>query len=545
MPTSKNVSGGVDLLHDPTLNKGTAFTEEERDKLALRGLLPPRIFTGEEQSKRILENFHNKTNDLEKYIYMVALQDRNETLFYRTVIDNVEEIMPIIYTPVVGKACQLFGHIWRRPRGLYLTINEKGNIADVLRNWPMKKVGIIVVTDGERILGLGDLGANGMGIPIGKLALYTVCAGVHPSLCLPITIDVGTNNEELLKDPLYIGLLRNRIRGDEYDELIDEFVWAVQDVFPGALIQFEDFSNFNAFRLLRKYQKKVCTFNDDIQGTASVTLAGIYSALRITDQKLTDQKILFQGAGEAGVGIANLIVSAMEAEGMSHDEAKRQCWLVDSKGLVVKSRENLQNHKLAYAHDHEFVPDLLSAVETLKPTILVGVSGQPQTFTQPIVEAVGEINEKPVIFALSNPTSKAECTAEQAYSWTNGRAIFASGSPFKPVTLDGKTYIPGQGNNAYVFPGVGLGAIECGTKHVTDEMFFAAAKALANEVTEDDLASGCIYPPLTQIRDVSAVIAAAVAEVAYERGLATVERPDNLLEYMKSRQYEPNYESYV
>ena len=545
MPTSKNVSGGVDLLHDPTLNKGTAFTEEERDKLALRGLLPPRIFTGEEQSKRILENFHNKTNDLEKYIYMVALQDRNETLFYRTVIDNVEEIMPIIYTPVVGKACQLFGHIWRRPRGLYLTINEKGNIADVLRNWPMKKVGIIVVTDGERILGLGDLGANGMGIPIGKLALYTVCAGVHPSLCLPITIDVGTNNEELLKDPLYIGLLRNRIRGDEYDELIDEFVWAVQDVFPGALIQFEDFSNFNAFRLLRKYQKKVCTFNDDIQGTASVTLAGIYSALRITNQKLTDQKILFQGAGEAGVGIANLIVSAMEAEGMSHDEAKRQCWLVDSKGLVVKSRENLQNHKLAYAHDHEFVPDLLSAVETLKPTILVGVSGQPQTFTQPIVEAVGEINEQPVIFALSNPTSKAECTAEQAYSWTNGRAIFASGSPFKPVTLDGNTYIPGQGNNAYVFPGVGLGAIECGTKHVTDEMFFAAAKALANEVTEDDLASGCIYPPLTQIRDVSAVIAAAVAEVAYERGLATVERPDNLLEYMKSRQYEPNYESYV
>ena len=545
MPTSKNVSGGVDLLHDPTLNKGTAFTEEERDKLALRGLLPPRIFTGEEQSKRILENFHNKTNDLEKYIYMVALQDRNETLFYRTVIDNVEEIMPIIYTPVVGKACQLFGHIWRRPRGLYLTINEKGNIADVLRNWPMKKVGIIVVTDGERILGLGDLGANGMGIPIGKLALYTVCAGVHPSLCLPITIDVGTNNEELLKDPLYIGLLRNRIRGDEYDELIDEFVWAVQDVFPGALIQFEDFSNFNAFRLLRKYQKKVCTFNDDIQGTASVTLAGIYSALRITNQKLTDQKILFQGAGEAGVGIANLIVSAMEAEGMSHDEAKRQCWLVDSKGLVVKSRENLQNHKLAYAHDHEFVSDLLSAVETLKPTILVGVSGQPQTFTQPIVEAVGEINEQPVIFALSNPTSKAECTAEQAYSWTNGRAIFASGSPFKPVTLDGKTYIPGQGNNAYVFPGVGLGAIECGTKHVTDEMFFAAAKALANEVTEDDLASGCIYPPLTQIRDVSAVIAAAVAEVAYERGLATVERPDNLLEYMKSRQYEPNYESYV
>lgn len=545
MATPKKVFNGVDLLHDPKLNKGTAFTEEERDKLALRGLLPPRIFTGEEQSKRILENFHNKTDDLEKYIYMVALQDRNETLFYRTVIDNIEEIMPIIYTPVVGKACQLFGHIWRRPRGLYLTLNDKGRIAEVLRNWPMKKVGIIVVTDGERILGLGDLGANGMGIPIGKLALYTACAGVHPSLCLPITIDVGTNNEELLNDPLYIGLLQTRLRGEVYDELIDEFIWAVQDVFPGALIQFEDFSNQNAFRLLRKYQDQVCTFNDDIQGTASVTLAGIYSAIRITGQKLTDQKILFQGAGEAGVGIANLIVSALEAEGMSHDEAKRKCWLVDSKGLVVKSRDNLQDHKLTYAHDHKIVSSLISAVETLKPTILIGVSGQPQTFTQPIVEAMKKINEQPVIFALSNPTSKAECTAEQAYSWTNGRAIFASGSPFDPVTLNGKTYVPGQGNNAYVFPGVGLGIIESGARHVTNEMFFAAAKALAKEVSEDDLAEGSVYPPLPQIRDVSAVIASVVAEVAYERGLATVERPDDLLDYMKSRQYQPDYESYV
>ncbi|HIA86502.1 MAG TPA: NAD-dependent malic enzyme [Candidatus Marinimicrobia bacterium] len=545
MATPKKAFNGVDLLHDPKLNKGTAFTEEERDKLALRGLLPPRIFTGEEQSKRILENFHNKTDDLEKYIYMVALQDRNETLFYRTVIDNIEEIMPIIYTPVVGKACQLFGHIWRRPRGLYLTLNDKGRIAEVLRNWPMKKVGIIVVTDGERILGLGDLGANGMGIPIGKLALYTACAGVHPSLCLPITIDVGTNNEELLNDPLYIGLLQTRLRGEVYDELIDEFIWAVQDVFPGALIQFEDFSNQNAFRLLRKYQDQVCTFNDDIQGTASVTLAGIYSAIRITGQKLTDQKILFQGAGEAGVGIANLIVSALEAEGMSHDEAKRKCWLVDSKGLVVKSRDNLQDHKLTYAHDHKIVSSLISAMETLKPTILIGVSGQPQTFTQPIVEAMGKINEQPVIFALSNPTSKAECTAEQAYSWTNGRAIFASGSPFDPVTLNGKTYVPGQGNNAYVFPGVGLGIIESGARHVTNEMFFAAAKALAKEVSEDDLAKGSVYPPLPQIRDVSAVIASVVAEVAYERGLATVERPDDLLDYMKSRQYQPDYESYV
>ncbi|MFQ6607119.1 MAG: NAD-dependent malic enzyme [Fidelibacterota bacterium] len=545
MSVRKNNLNGIDLLHDPTLNKGTAFTEEEREKLALRGLLPPRIFSQKEQEKRILENYHRKTDDLEKYIYLVALQDRNEALFYRTIIDNVEEMMPIIYTPVVGRACQIFGHIWRRPRGLYVTIKDKDRIAEVLRNWPVEKVGIIVVTDGERILGLGDLGANGMGIPIGKLSLYTACAGVNPSLCLPITIDVGTNNEELLTDPLYIGLLQNRVRGEEYDELIDEFIWAVQDVFPGALIQFEDFSNQNAFRLLQKYERQVCTFNDDIQGTAGVTLAGIFSALRITGQKLIEQKILFQGAGEAGIGIADLIVSAMVAEGLSHKEAQQQCWLVDSKGLVVKSRDNLQKHKLAYAHDHEFVPDLFSAVEKLKPTILLGVSGQPQTFTQSIVEAMGRINERPVIFALSNPTSKAECTAEQAYRWTNGRVIFASGSPFDPVTLNGRTYIPGQGNNAYVFPGVGLGVIECGARHVTEEMFFAAAKALANEVTEDDLASGCIYPPLTQIREVSAVIATAVAEVAYELGLATVERPEDVLAYMKSRQYQPDYESYV
>lgn len=545
MSVRKNNLNGIDLLHDPTLNKGTAFTEEEREKLALRGLLPPRIFSQKEQEKRILENYHRKTDDLEKYIYLVALQDRNEALFYRTIIDNVEEMMPIIYTPVVGRACQIFGHIWRRPRGLYVTIKDKDRIAEVLRNWPVEKVGIIVVTDGERILGLGDLGANGMGIPIGKLSLYTACAGVNPSLCLPITIDVGTNNEELLTDPLYIGLLQNRVRGEEYDELIDEFIWAVQDVFPGALIQFEDFSNQNAFRLLQKYERQVCTFNDDIQGTAGVTLAGIFSALRITGQKLIEQKILFQGAGEAGIGIADLIVSAMVAEGLSHKEAQQQCWLVDSKGLVVKSRDNLQEHKLAYAHDHEFVPDLFSAVEKLKPTILLGVSGQPQTFTQSIVEAMGRINERPVIFALSNPTSKAECTAEQAYRWTNGRVIFASGSPFDPVILNGRTYIPGQGNNAYVFPGVGLGVIECGARHVTEEMFFAAAKALANEVTEDDLASGCIYPPLTQIREVSAVIATAVAEVAYELGLATVERSEDVLAYMKSRQYQPDYESYV
>lgn len=541
----KPESSGIDILQDPMLNKGTAFSEEEREALGLRGLLPPRVFGIPDQEKRVLENYNRKTTDIEKYIYMMSLQDRNETLFYRVVIDNIDEMMPIIYTPTVGQGCQEYGHIWRRPRGLFITANDRGQMADILRNWPQKEVGIIVVTDGERILGLGDLGAHGMGIPVGKLSLYTACAGVHPSICLPITLDVGTNNEDFLRDPLYLGLLQHRPRGEEYDEFIDEFVMAALEVFPRTLIQFEDFSNLNAFRLLRKYRDKVCAFNDDIQGTAGVILAGLISALRITGGELTDQTILFFGAGEAGIGIGDLVVSTMVEQGLSREEAMRRCWFVDSKGLVVKSRDNLQEHKLPYAHDFEFLPDLLSALEVLQPTALMGVSGQPQTFTQSVVEAMARFNERPIVFALSNPTSKAECTAEQAYSWTEGRGIYASGSPFDPVTLEGKTYVPGQGNNAYVFPGVGLGVIACGARHVTDEMFFAAAKALANEVSEEDLAKGCVYPPLPKIRHVSAVIAVAVARVAYESGLATKPEPEDLLAYMKSQQYEPEYKSYI
>ena len=536
---------GIVILRDPTLNKGTAFTEEEQDALGLRGLLPPRTFPISEQEKRVLHNYNQKESDIEKFIFLLSLQDRNETLFHHVLLNHLQEMMPIVYTPVVGYACQQYGHIFRRPRGLFLSAKNRGRFADILGNWPEKEVGIIVVTDGERILGLGDLGANGMGIPVGKLTLYTACAGVHPSLCLPITIDVGTNNKQLLEDPLYIGITQGRPRGEEYDEIIDEFVMAVQEVFPDALIQFEDFSNLNAFRLLRKYRDKVCTFNDDIQGTSGVILAGILSALRITKSELGEQTILFLGAGEAGIGIGDLIASTMVEQGMSQQEAKRRCWFVDSKGLVVKSRENLREHKLPYAHDHEFLPDLLSAVEALKPTALIGVSGQPQTFTQPIVEAMAHINRDPIIFALSNPTSKAECTAEQAYRWTNGKAIFASGSPFDPVTLNGETYVPGQGNNAYVFPGVGLGVIACGARHVTDEMFYAAAKALANEVSEDDLEKGCVYPPLTRIREVSAAIAVAVADVAYRRRLATKPEPDDLLAYIESQQYQPEYESYT
>ncbi len=542
IPQTDDLPTGIDLLHDPLLNQGTAFSEKARDKLGLRGLLPPKVFTQAEQAERVLENFNRKPNDLERYILMNALHERNTNLFYRVVTENLDKMMPIIYTPTVGEACQEYGHIFRQPRGLFITANDKGKIASILANWPTDNVRAIVVTDGERILGLGDLGINGMGIPVGKLSLYTACAGIAPSTTLPITLDVGTNTERYINDPLYLGLKQPRLRGEEYDELIEEFITAVQDRYPHTLIQFEDFANINAFRLLEKYRNRVCTFNDDVQGTASVTMSGVYSALRLTGGQLKDQKILFLGAGEAGIGIGDLIVSGMMEEGLTLEEARANCWFVDSRGLVVKSRDNLAHHKLAYAHDHPQMTDLLSAVEALKPTALIGVSGQPNTFTKEIVERMAEYNEKPMIFALSNPTSMAECTAEEAYTWSDGRAIFASGSPFDPVEYKGKTLVPGQGNNAYIFPGVGLGVIAIKSKHVTDEMFMAAAKSLAEQVSEDDLAMGRIYPPLQDIRKVSAIIATAVAEVAYKQGLATVPRPADLLGYIKSQMYDPAYE---
>lgn len=537
----QTIPTGVELLHDPLLNHGTAFTEEERKKLGLKGLLPYQVIPQDVQVKRILENFHRKPNDLEKYIMLVGLQDRNENLFYRVMMENMDKMMPIIYTPTVGQACQEYAHIYRQPRGMFITAKDKGNIANILKNWPRDDVRVIVVTDGERILGLGDLGANGMGIPVGKLSLYTACAGIHPATTLPITLDVGTNNEKLINDPFYIGLKEPRLRGEAYDELVEEFVTAVQERFPRALIQFEDFANVNAFRLLEKYRNRICTFNDDVQGTASVTLAGVYSALRLTGGQLKDQTLLFLGAGEAGIGIADLIVSGMVEEGITEEEARAKCWFVDSRGLVVKSRTDLAHHKLPYAHDFEPVADLLTAVTALKPTALIGVSGQARTFTQEIVERMAEYNEQPMVFALSNPTSKAECTAEEAYRWSNGRAIFASGSPFDPVEYNGKTYVPGQGNNAYIFPGVGLGVIAVAAKHVTDEMFMIAAKTLARQVSENDLDMGHIYPPLQDIRKVSSAIATAVAEVAYQQGLAAIPRPADLLAYVKSQMFDPTY----
>jgi malate dehydrogenase (oxaloacetate-decarboxylating)(NADP+) len=536
---------GADLLNDPVLNKGTAFTEAERSALGLRGLLPPRIMSQDEQLERIVPAVRGKPTPLDQYIYLVGLHDRNITLFYRLVMDHLEELMPVLYTPTVGEACQEFGRIFRRSRGLYVTAEDKGHVRDVLANWPHDDVRMIVVTDGERILGLGDLGANGMGIPIGKLTLYTACAGVSPHQCLPITLDVGTANTALRESHAYMGLRQPRLRGAAYDELVTEFIEAVQERFPKACLQFEDFGNANAFVLLEKWRDQVCTFNDDIQGTASVTLGGLFSATRLTGVPLQDMRLLFLGAGEAGIGIGELVVQAMREAGLSEAEARARCWFVDSTGLVVRSRGDLAHHKLAFAHDHAPVSTLLEAVHAHKPHAIIGVSGTPGTFTPEVLAAMGSYNARPIVLALSNPTSKAECTAREAYVGTEGRAIFASGSPFAPVSYKGRTHVPGQGNNSYIFPGVGLGVIVAESSRVTDEMFSAAARTLADMVTEDDLAMGRIYPSVSNIRAVSKAIAIAVAEIAFARGLARVDRPTDLAAAVTAAMYQPEYHSLV
>jgi malate dehydrogenase (oxaloacetate-decarboxylating)(NADP+) len=536
---------GVKILHDPVRNKGTAYTEAERDFLKLRGLLPPRVHSMAEQELRVLGNIREKPTDLERYLYLVALQDRNETLFYRVVMNHIEEMMPIIYTPTVGKACQEFQHIYRTPRGFYVSLQDRGRIKEIMQNWPHKDVKIMVVTDGERILGLGDLGAQGMGIAIGKLALYTACAGIRPTHCMPVMLDVGTDNVKLLNDPLYNGLERHRKRGQEYDDFVDEFITAATEVFPDILIQLEDFGNSNAFRLLDKYRGKVPLFDDDIQGTGAVAVAGIIASMRITGAELSDQKILFLGAGEAGIGIADVFVAALADQGIPADEARKQCWFVDTKGLLVAGRDNIAEHKLPYAHEHQYTDSFLEAVQMLKPTAILGLSGQPQTFTEDIVRTMGEINERPIIFALSNPTSQAECTAEQAYAWTEGRAVFASGSPFDPVKLDNQTFVPGQGNNAYIFPGVGLGAIVSKARTITDVMFLAAAYTLANQVSEEDLERGRVYPSLQRIRQVSALIARDVARIAYDKGLAGKEEPEDVMADIRKYMYQPVYPHYA
>nr|BAZ95848.1 NADP-dependent malic enzyme gene [Flaveria brownii] len=547
-PWTVSVASGYTLLRDPHHNKGLAFTERERDSHYLRGLLPPAVVTQELQEKKLMQNIRSYEVPLHRYVAMMELEERNERLFYKLLIDNVEELLPVVYTPTVGEACQKYGSIFKRPQGLYISLKEKGKILEVLRNWPERNIQVIVVTDGERILGLGDLGCQGMGIPVGKLALYTALGGVRPSACLPITIDVGTNNQKLLDDEFYIGLRQKRATGKEYYDLLEEFMSAVkQNYGEKVLVQFEDFANHNAFELLAKYRTSHLVFNDDIQGTASVVLAGLVASLKLLGGSLADHTFLFLGAGEAGTGIAELIALEISTKTNIHiDEARKKIWLVDSKGLIVSSRkETLQHFKKPWAHEHEPLSTLLDAVKAIKPSVLIGTSGVGQTFTQDVVEAMAAFNERPLIMALSNPTSQAECTAEQAYTWTQGRAIFSSGSPFDPYEYNGSLFIPGQANNAYIFPGLGFGLVISGAIRVHDEMLLAASEALANQVTQEHYDKGMIYPPLTNIRKISAYIAANVAAKAYDLGLATrLPRPADLVKYAESCMYTPNYRSY-
>jgi malate dehydrogenase (oxaloacetate-decarboxylating)(NADP+) len=540
-PAPEGSPRGLAVLRDPHYNKGTAFSEAERDRLGVRGLLPARMITLETQVAREMLNLQRTPTDLAAYNYLIDVLERNETLFYRMLIDHLESLMPLVYTPTVGQACLDYSHIFRRPHGLFITAHDRGRVAEILANWPHQDVRVIVVTDGERILGLGDLGANGMGIPIGKLMLYSACAGIHPAQCLPILLDVGTNTPALFEDPLYIGLPQRRVVGAPYDELIAEFLAAVQERFPQALVQLEDFGNANAFRLLHAYQDQLCLFNDDIQGTGAVTLAGIYAALRRTRQALTEQTFVFLGAGEAALGTGETVVDALVEAGLSAAAARQRCWFVDSSGLVVQSRANLTPHKQPFAHDHPQLTDLAAIVEAIRPTVLIGAAGQPGMFTEPVLRAMARINAQPIIFALSNPTSKQECTAAEAYTWTDGRCLFASGSPSAPVTIHDQTIITGQANNTYIFPGMGLGIVACGITRVTSAMFLAAAQTLAAQVSAERLASGALYPPIREIRAVSVAIAVAVAEVAYAAGLAGMPRPDDLRAAISAQMYEPDY----
>jgi malate dehydrogenase (oxaloacetate-decarboxylating)(NADP+) len=532
---------GPQCLTDSLTNKGTAFTADERRRLRLEGRLPPRVESLDEQAARVLANLRAKAPPLEQYRYLSALQSENETLFYRVVLDHFEETLPIVYTPTVGEACLAWSRLYERPRGLYLSAAQHaGRVVDVLRHWP-RRPGIIVVTDGGRILGLGDLGANGMGIPIGKLALYTACAGVPPEVCLPVMLDVGTDAVSIRNDAMYLGDRRARLAGEPYDAFLEEFVAATQAVFPGAVVQFEDFNNACAFRLLRRYRDRLCCFNDDVQGTGAMGLAGLYSASRITGQPLNAQRILFVGAGEACLGIGAIVVSAMQRDGLSEAEARARCLFIDSRGPVVTSRTDLPEQKRLVAQHRHATASLVETIEDFRPTVLIGASTQGGLFTQPVLGAMGRLNERPVIFALSNPTSKAECTAEQVYAWTSGRALFASGSPFATVRLNGRVHATGQANNSFVFPGVGFGLLMAGARRVDDDFFFAAASALARQVTDADLEEGRLFPPAARMREVALAVATAVATVAHDRGAATRSRPADVAAAATRAMYTPRY----
>lgn len=540
-PGAPSAPSGPSILHDPVHNRGSAFSTDDRARLGLEGFLPPVADTLDTQIARVHMQLSMLDNDLQKYLLLSDLQARNETLYYAVLMSDPATFMPLVYTPTVGEACQKYDHVLRASRGMYLPITLKGRLKEVLANWPQKDVRFIVVTDGERILGLGDLGVNGMGIPVGKLALYSVCAGVPPEMTLPITLDVGTNNTSLLDDPLYLGLRQHRVRGADYDAFIAEFVAAVTELFPLCCLQWEDFANINAVPILERYRDKICTYNDDIQGTAAVAVAGIYGALRMSGEKLTEQTFLFLGGGSAATGIAELISQAMVLEGATIEEARARNWLFDINGLMVSSRTDLAAFQRPFAHDHAPSTSFVDAIRSIRPTGIVGVSTVPKLFNQAVIEAMSEINKRPIIFPYSNPTSRSECTAEEAYKWSNGQAIFASGSPFPPVDFNGKRFVPGQGNNVYIFPAMGMAVLATQSTRVTEDMFIVAAKAVAEQVTDEDLAQGLIYPPQRDIRKASLHVAVRIAEHIFDKGLARVPRPADIAAHIDELAYVPGY----
>jgi malate dehydrogenase (oxaloacetate-decarboxylating)(NADP+) len=532
---------GQELLDDPVRNKGTAFTVEERRKYGLEGLLPHSVENLDRQVERVLGHLEAKPTDLERYIYLIGLSDRNETLFYRAVMSDPARFIPILYDPTVADACLAFGHIYRRARGMYITREMKGRMAEVLRNWPERDVRFICVSTGGRILGLGDIGANGMGIPIGKLQLYTACAAVPPECLLPVLFDIGTTNAALRADPLYLGLREKPPSDEELDELADEFVQAVQEVFPGCCIHFEDWKGTDAIRMLNRYADKVLCYNDDIQGTASIALAGLTTALQIIDSPLTEQRILFLGAGSAGIGIANLIVSALQMKGLSQDAARSRISMFDINGLLEPSRTDLSDAQKVYAHKAAPSKDLVATIEALKPTILIGVSTKGGAFNQQVVEAMSRLNERPIIFALSNPTDKAECTAEQAYTWSKGKALYAAGVQFPDVTVNGQSFHPGQANNFYIFPAIGLATYVAQPRRITDACFIAAAEASADQIGPELRAKGMLFPGQANILETEVTTATRVAEFMFEQGLAQVERPRDIRSWIEGQLYTPHY----
>jgi len=542
---------GRSLLLNPFTNKGTAFTQRERDELDIGGLVPPAVCTIRQQMDRTYESFNAKTSNLEKFIYLTSLQDRNETLFYRLALEHIDEMMPIVYTPVVGEACQNYHHIYRRGRGLYIAYEDRDRIEAILANAGIPNPSVIVVTDGERILGLGDQGTGGMGIPIGKLCLYTLCAGVSPYSTLPITLDVGTNNQERLSDPLYLGMRHERVRGEAYQEFVDAFVAAIKKVFPRAVLQWEDFLKENALFQLARFRDQLCTFNDDIQGTAGVVLVGLYGALRITGQRMRDQRVVFAGAGASAQGISELLVAALMEDGLSLEEAQRRIWTTDSRGLVTRDRPKLEAFKATYGRPAEEVAGyackdrsritLLETIENARPTMLIGTSATPGTFDEAVVKAMTRHNARPIVFPLSNPTSKTEVTPEDALRWSEGRAIVATGSPFDPVMVDGKRHRIGQCNNSFVFPGVGLGLTISGARRVSNGMFLESAKALAALVKPEDLAECAVYPELSRIRECSFAVACATIRRAVAEGHAGPEILEHLEKTVERAMWFPEY----